>query len=432
MIRRSIFAAALIAAALAGCARTAQTGPPQSAAVDPPAAPAPPPLPAPPPPPPPPPPTADEPGPRAPASTGTVPLPRGAPRPAIIVGAAPPPASGLPPPAASANYAVVRVFFGTNRKPTNVAGLEGRFANAPGPLSYGAVDVSVPRSHRRGVIERPGTVSGWLFSPDPRKHFTIRAFTALDRRALLREVAAKTAGSGGPGRRLAMIFVHGFNVGFDDAAFRTAQMSYDIGFRGAPLFYSWPSQHSLIGYNTDSARIETSRPLIKRFISDVIVGSRADRVIIIAHSMGTRGTTRALAELARERPEQTRKIAALILAAPDIQAETFRRDIAPHLSRMAATTTLYASSEDLALQTSHHLAGRPALGDARGGVRVFQNMVSIDATKAGTSFLGHSAYGDSPALLRDIAEIVAGRTAAAQRPWLRRRPGGHYVLELVR
>jgi hypothetical protein len=63
---------------------------------------------------------------------------------------------------------------------------------------------------------------------------------------------------------------------------------------------------------------------------------------------------------------------------------------------------------------------------------VFQNMVSIDATKAGTSFLGHSDYGDSPALLRDIGEIIAGRTAAAQRPWLRRNPAGHYVLELVR
>ncbi|WP_429550866.1 alpha/beta hydrolase [Paraburkholderia sp. MM5477-R1] len=38
------------------------------------------------------------------------------------------------------------------------------------------------------------------------------------------------------------LFIRGFKVGFVDAARRTAQMAYDLGFDGAPVFFSWPSQ----------------------------------------------------------------------------------------------------------------------------------------------------------------------------------------------
>lgn len=352
----------------------------------------------------------------------------------VVVHSAPPPEAGPPrdgPAADSPNYALVRVFYGTNRAPLAVPGPEGRFGASPGPLSYGEVVVSVPRVHQLGVIERPGLIAGLFFNPDPRKHFTIREIRGLGRDQLLAAVAAQAARAGGPGRRLALVFVHGFNVAFDDAAFRTAQMSYDIGFKGAPLFYSWPSHSSLIRYREDGERIEASRPMIKRFLAEVIAGSRADRVIVVAHSMGSRGTTRALAELSRERPDLTAKVAALILAAPDIQARTFRDEIAPSLRRMAAATTLYASSEDKALHVSRDVNGAYALGDTRAGISRFEGMDSIDATSAGTDFLGHSAYGDSPALLKDIAEIVAG-TPAARRPWLRRGTDGAWVLEVPR
>jgi esterase/lipase superfamily enzyme len=336
-----------------------------------------------------------------------------------------------PAPAASPNYALVRVFYGTNRAPLAVPGPEGRFGTLPGPLRYGEVVVSVPRVHQLGVIERPGLITGLFFSPDPKKHFTIREIKGLSRAQLLQAVAAQAAKAGGPGKRLALVFVHGFNVGFDDAAFRTAQMSYDIGFKGAPLFYSWPSHQNVLSYLADGDRIVQSRPLIKQFLSEVIVGSKADRVVIVAHSMGTRGTVAALAELSQEHPEQTARVAALILAAPDIQARTFRDQIAPRLRRMASATTLYASSEDVALQASYQVNGAYALGDTRAGISRFEGMDSIDATRAGTSFLGHSAYGESPALLRDIGSIIAG-TPPARRPWLKRGADGAYVLEVGR
>ena len=42
------------------------------------------------------------------------------------------------------------------------------------------------------------------------------------------------------------MFVHGFNVDFASAARRTAQMKYDLGFRGAAILYSWPAPSNYV------------------------------------------------------------------------------------------------------------------------------------------------------------------------------------------
>ncbi|SIT51767.1 conserved hypothetical protein [Paraburkholderia piptadeniae] len=34
-----------------------------------------------------------------------------------------------------------------------------------------------------------------------------------------------------------LLFIHGYNVSFEDAAMRTAQMAYDLDFAGAPVFF---------------------------------------------------------------------------------------------------------------------------------------------------------------------------------------------------
>ena len=314
------------------------------------------------------------------------------------------------------------MFFGTNRARAQTSDAEGRYLNQPGTsVTYGKLAVTIPLNHRVGEIERPGFIYGLLFDPNPERHFTIQQFQGLSRSQLLAELSSRMRSEAGTGRRQALIFIHGYNVSFDMAAFRTAQISYDLKFSGAPVFYSWPSAFQETLYTHDASRIEEARPLIKQFLSDVIAQTNADRVFIIAHSMGNRGVTRALAELAQAHPEQTRKIAALILAAPDINATVFKNDIAPHLSRMARRVTLYASAEDKALAVSRKIAGARALGDASGGVQVMSGMDTIDATRAGTSFLGHSEYGDNPYLLGDIAGVLAGQPAQ-QRTWLRARP----------
>jgi hypothetical protein len=57
----------------------------------------------------------------------------------------------------------------------------------------------------------------------------------------------------------AFVFVHGYNESFEDAAIRTAQLAYDFGFKGAPIFYSWPSEGRLLGYFGRSIRAVSAR-----------------------------------------------------------------------------------------------------------------------------------------------------------------------------
>jgi esterase/lipase superfamily enzyme len=45
--------------------------------------------------------------------------------------------------------------------------------------------------------------------------------------------------------------VHGFNVSFENALRRTAQIAYDLDFDGAPFLFSWPSRDSLLSYASD-------------------------------------------------------------------------------------------------------------------------------------------------------------------------------------
>ena len=149
-------------------------------------------------------------------------------------------------------------------------------------------------------------------------------------------------------KKNAFVFVHGYNVAFEDATRRTAQISYDLGFDGAPVFYSWPSQGTVARYIVDETNIEWAQANIKRFLEDLASNSDAENIYLTAHSMGSRGLTRAFTELVAEKPALRTRFREVILAAPDIDAEVFKRDIAPKL----APATLYASSQDKALELS--------------------------------------------------------------------------------
>lgn len=101
----------------------------------------------------------------------------------------------------------------------------------------GTCEVSIPRDHRVGVVERP---VWWRFEfrPDPNKHIVLHSISPSTTSAFLAELNGRLDRSQ---TRMAFVFVHGFNVSFEDAALRTAQLAYDLDFDGAPLMYSWPS-----------------------------------------------------------------------------------------------------------------------------------------------------------------------------------------------
>lgn len=319
----------------------------------------------------------------------------------------------------------MRVFYATDRRMADalIPGNLGKFGalrnTAENPLTYGSVFVSVPLQHEVGAIERPSLLK-LEFTENPSKHMTILRRTVKSRDAFFAEIR-ETLQRGG--RDASFVFVHGYNVSFDDAARRSAQITYDLDFGGAPVFYSWPSQATLEGYTTDENNVEWSQHNLKQFLLEHAQQSEAKDIYLIAHSMGNRALTRAVAALFSEHPELRGRFKEIILTAPDIDADVFKRDIAPKLTVGCDKITLYVSDGDMALLASKKLHGNYSrLGDSAEGIRIFNGIETVDASGLDTSFLEHSYFAEIGTVLSDIRKLVREGLRAAQRGLTQEEP----------
>ncbi|HEY3399355.1 MAG TPA: alpha/beta fold hydrolase [Geothrix sp.] len=316
-------------------------------------------------------------------------------------------------------FARVAVMFGTDRKRESPGGTFGGARGAG--ITYGEVTVSIPYRHKTGEIEAP---SVWRleFREDPRKHMVVLERTVQSREVFLNRVKARLQAAGASGS--SFVFVHGYNVSFDDAARRTAQITYDLDYRGVPVFYSWPSQGSLQGYTTDENNVQWSEANLKQFLVDYARNSAGKDIYLIAHSMGNRALTGALRQIFAEQPKLKGRFKEIILTAPDIDADIFKRDIAPALVAGCDRITLYVSNGDNALLASKKVHGYPRAGDTAEGIVVVPGIETIDASGLDTSFLEHSYFATAPPVLSDIRRVLLDGWRAARRGLEWRTAGG--------
>jgi esterase/lipase superfamily enzyme len=306
---------------------------------------------------------------------------------------------------------VQRVFYATDRKRSASAIANDFFTGERGELSLGLCYVSIPRDHRLGQLEAP-SIFRLEFSENLARHVVLQTVSPMTREGWLRMVGQRVGQSP---RKRAFVFIHGYNVSFAEAARRTAQISYDLAFDGAPVFYSWPSQGTEVGYTRDEQNIEWAQTNVRAFLDLFFSSSGADEVYLIAHSMGNRALTRAVGGLLTEKPEYRARLKEVILAAPDVDAEVFRRDIAPALANTGRPITLYASSGDKALQLSKQVHGYPRAGDSGPGLLVMPGIETVDASLVETGFLGHSYFADTRSVIGDIFELIRSGSRAASR-----------------
>jgi esterase/lipase superfamily enzyme len=286
-------------------------------------------------------------------------------------------------------------------------------ANAGHFVELGVCQVSIPATHRYGQLESP-SVFRLEFDEDPRRHIVVRSVTRLEPDGYFHEIRQGLA-ERGPN---VLVFVHGYNVSFDDAARRTAQMAEDLAFPGVPLFFSWPSQNNWYEYRSDEKQVELAVPRLREFLRDVAHRSGAKSIHLVAHSMGSRALATALREMAGEIQDSTR-FNQVILAAPDIDADVFRERIAPAIKSTAQRITLYASSNDLALVASRVFnSGDPRAGDSNRELLIVDGIETIDVSQVDTSLLGHSYYGNNPTVLTDLRELLLHTRPADQRTGL--------------
>lgn len=323
-------------------------------------------------------------------------------------------------------YATVDIFFGTDRKQeANRQKWERQLASfgtqSGRKLTLGRASVTVPRQGRAGgTITRPDwdiiVTRFSIRNEDLARDFTIFGVDVLDQAEFVKQMQEHRSKS----RRYkdqAFVFVHGFNVSFDDALFRAAQMTFDTGFDGVPFVYSWPSIAGLSGYILDRTRAQSAEDYLRSFIELIEKQSGAKTIHLIAHSMGNDPLLRVLRYLSDRPPSgapaRTPRFGEIVLAAPDVTRETFEQAV-PRIKALGTGMTLYASSNDWALRVSQELLrGEPPAGWVpSSGPLVVSGVDTIDISKASTDFfsLNHSTFADREQLLKDMGGLLEKST----------------------
>jgi esterase/lipase superfamily enzyme len=220
----------------------------------------------------------------------------------------------------------------------------------------------------------------------------------------------------------ALVFVHGYRVSFEDAARRAAQLAEDLEI-DIPLFYSWPSCVKIMGYEKDATMAERAVPEIIRFLDLIARQSGAEVVHVIAHSMGAFALSRALGDyLTTRAPTAKPAFREIILAAPDVDEDVFRKQIAPKIVNQGTQLTLYASRRDYALLCSRGLRlGLSRAGLVRSGRPVVvKGVETIDVSAVNDDFAwgmiqGHSYVGNRTPVVQDIFELLQLGKRAGER-----------------
>ena len=300
-----------------------------------------------------------------------------------------------------------RVWFGTNRAEEKRSGKVGFGPKRVDRITYGYCDVTIPKHHRR--IGSAGD-SWWRRVPrfSQNNRLAIRDLQLLAEAKFHSQLQSLFSDLPDDARVL-LVFLHGFNMTFNDAAIRAAQLGLDLKIPGTTAFFSWPSRGRVTAYTADIASMEASERHISRFLLEVSERSGASQIHLIAHSMANQGLLRGFVSLAQGMRERIgTKLKQVILAAPDIDEGLFR-NLSDVYHAMATRTTMYVSSKDLALNSSGILHGHPRAGYAP-PVTVVEGVDTVEVSNIDLTYLGHGYVAGARPVLVDMHDLM--RTGA--------------------
>ena len=307
------------------------------------------------------------------------------------------------------------VWFGTNRQPVLRRGVvRGFSADRDHTVHYGWCRVAIPESHKIGSIGSPWWRRLLTLEDDRLTLARLVTMSADEHWAQI----AKAIESQIDDDRAALVFIHGYNVSFANAAIRAAQLGYDLGFTGAMAFYSWPSQGTLAGYLSDEQSIEASEGYIADYLVDMATRTHATRVHVLAHSMGNRGVLRAVDRIAASASKRSgTPFDQIVLAAADVDQDTFRRlSMAYHA--VARRTTMYVCGKDRAVEASKWLHGYPRAGLIP-PLLVVPGIDTINVSNLDLTLLGHGYVAEARDVLKDIHDVLRHNTPPERRFGLR-------------
>lgn len=290
-------------------------------------------------------------------------------------------------------------------------------------LSFADIAVSIPPAHQTGRVEWPTTPPG-----DPATDFVATRAEELDKDAAIKRFHARIAKAS---HRQVLIFVHGYNNSFEEAVFRFAQLVHDSRVKAEPVLFTWPSHAKLSGYGYDSDSATYSRDDLEKGLRYLNADKAVGEISIIAHSMGNWLTLEALRQMAIRDGRIPSKIKHVVLAAPDVDYDVFRRQIEQIHSR-PNLFHLIVARDDRALAASRCLHDKTArLGaidpnDERYKSELARNYIHpFDSSGLATDEkTRHGRVYSSPLIVQQIGGLVEnGHALQEERPGLGRGVG---------
>ncbi|GGG59502.1 hypothetical protein GCM10011378_39370 [Hymenobacter glacieicola] len=326
------------------------------------------------------------------------------------------------------------VWFATNRLAASSGTgfqAEGRSAH----VNWGRVDVHVPETHRFGETGSSYWQRMWRqYSLRPADdHLRIEAYARLSEAAFYEAVRQELASAQAAGAEPhALVFLHGYNTSFEEAAIRAAQIGCDLKVAGATAFFSWPSAGSVQAYPADEAAIEASERAITDFLVAFATECGTAKVHLVAHSMGNRGLLRALQRIAGNAETRNQvRFGQIFLAAPDVDHDLFL-DLAALYPAYGERTTLYTSRHDRAVHASARLHRAPRAGYYE-PYTIAPHIDTIAVPDFDLDLLGHGYFAQAAALLHDLYDLMRHNQPPGQRQRLQHPSlpdGGFWQLQL--
>jgi esterase/lipase superfamily enzyme len=308
------------------------------------------------------------------------------------------------------------VLYGTNRKPVDEGNLSKGFLNERAyELRRGSCLVEIPTTHKFGSVGR-----SWLGFLDRSKGKQLRLVgtQALTEDELVRFAGHLIRKFDNVYDKHNLLYIHGYNSSFADAAMRAAQIGVDLKINGATFFFSWPSAAKKEGYFSDEAAIEISAEYCQQFVIELLGAFPEVPLHILAHSMGNRLALNVFERLAAA-GDLPGTIGQLVFAAADVDVDRFKQAI-EGIRHLPKGLTSYVSRGDLALHLSEKIHDFPRLGLAPPILRVKGVDTILAEDFPISELLGHGYYAEAERILTDLFCLIRHGSPPDARPGTRK------------
>lgn len=293
----------------------------------------------------------------------------------------------------------IDVFVATSRR--MLVGQDPKLYRSDG-LTYMSRTIAVPPRRT------PGTVDLADDPIDPETEFFATGSQKFAGRSEFQRNISTAVRARPRGSRDIVVYVHGFNNTFADGILRIAQLSNDLETPGVAVHYSWPSAANPLGYGYDRDSVLFARDGLETLLRTVSL-TGAERVLVVAHSMGALLTMETLRQISIADPGwPSKEIYGVVLFSPDIDIDVFRSQ-AHRIDPLPERFAIFVSERDRALALSARLTGQTSrLGNIADIDALSElDVVLLDVSEF-SSGAGHFTAANSPtllALLRRLSEV---------------------------